>query len=147
MHHISFQDQNTCCTIQHNAHSQQWYKSHTNVSQAYLNLISTWINSNRNMLQANPITILMSQKYWKLIFVELPQYVCKSSCIFTTRILYFVRIHLVGENMEIHLVFTLQNNFKPLVSSKLAKVPYSKYLLGEDEKCVCNLQQPLKLTN
>ncbi len=98
-------------------------------------------------MQANPITISMSQKYWKLIFVELPQYVCKSSCIFTTRILYFVRIHLVGENMEIHLVFTLQNNFKPLVSSKLAKVPYSKYLLGEDEKCVCNLQQPLKLTN
>jgi hypothetical protein len=38
--------------------------------------------------------------------------------------------------MDIHLVFTLQSNKKPLVSKNLAKVPFSKCLLGEDDKYV-----------
>jgi hypothetical protein len=50
-------------------------KSHTNVSQTCANLISIWIDSNKNMMQANPITTSMSQRYWKLGFAKLPQYV------------------------------------------------------------------------
>jgi hypothetical protein len=43
--------------------------------------------------------------------------------------------------MEIHLIITLQSNFKPLVSSNLAKMVWSKCLFDEDEKyvyVVCN---------
>ncbi len=62
--------------------------------------------------------------------------ICKSSCIFTIVILYLIKIHLVGDNMEIHLILTLWSNFKPLVSRNLAKVPFSKGFLDEDEKYV-----------
>jgi hypothetical protein len=50
-------------------------KSHTNVLQACANLISAWIDSNKNMMQASLITTSMSQRHWKLGFAELPQYV------------------------------------------------------------------------
>jgi hypothetical protein len=38
--------------------------------------------------------------------------------------------------MEIHLIITLRSNFKPLVSSNLAKVACPKCLFDEDEKYV-----------
>ncbi len=109
-------------------------KSHTNVSQAYANLISTWTNSNNGMMQTSPITTSMSQRYWRLVFTI--AIICISSCIFTTRIWYSARTHWARNNMEIHLVFTLQSNFKPLVSRNLARIPCSKCLLSEDEKYV-----------
>jgi hypothetical protein len=37
-------------------------KSHTNVSWAYTNFISAWIDSNKGNMQASPITTSMSQK-------------------------------------------------------------------------------------
>jgi len=109
-------------------------KSHTNVSRAYANLINAWIDSNKGMMQASSIITSMSQIYYRLVFVVAT--ICKSSCIFTTKVLYFVKNHLVGNNMEIHLIFTLRNNFRPLVSSNLAIVPCSKIFLCEDEKYV-----------
>ncbi len=58
--------------------------------------------------------------------------ICKSSFIFTTRVLYFAKTCLIRNNMEIHLIFTLWNNFKPLVSSN----KYWNCIFGEDEKYV-----------
>jgi hypothetical protein len=109
-------------------------KSHTNVSRAYANLINTWTDSNKGMMQASSITTSMSQIYYRLVFVVAT--ICKSSCIFTTRVLYFVKNYLVGNNMEIHIIFTLWSSFRPLVSSNLARVPCSKCFLCEDEKYV-----------
>jgi hypothetical protein len=76
----------------------------------------------------------MSQKYWRLVFVV--AIIFKSSCIFTTKVLYFIKIRLAIDNMDIHLVFTLWSSFKPLAPSNLSKVPRSKCILSEDEKYV-----------
>jgi len=48
---------------------------------------------------------------------------------------------LIGDKMEIHLIITLWSNYKPLVSSNLAKMTCPKCLFDEDEKyvyVVCN---------
>ncbi len=73
-------------------------KSHTNVSWAYANLISAWINSNNGMMQTSPITTSMSQRYWRLVFTTAT--ICKSSCIFTTIVSYSARTHWARNNME-----------------------------------------------
>jgi hypothetical protein len=51
-------------------------------------------------MQISPITTSMSQKYWRLVFVA--AIICKSSCIFTTRVLYFTKTHLARNNMSLH---------------------------------------------
>ncbi len=95
-------------------------KSHTNVSRACINLKSARTNSNKGMMQANPITTTMSQRYWRLVFFV--AIICKSLCIFTTRVLYFTKTHLSRNNMEIHLTFT-QNVFHFQNIKKLFHAP------------------------
>lgn len=99
---------------------------HTNVSRACINLKSARIDSNKGMMQANPITTTMSQRYWRLVFVV--SIICKSLCIFTTRVLYFTKTHLSRNNMEIHLtltenVFHFQNIKKLFHAPKIYQRP------------------------
>jgi hypothetical protein len=60
----------------------------------------------------------------------------KSSFIFTTMCLYSSKIFLVGDNIEIHIVFTLHHNLFPFVSNNSASLHYSKCFLGEEEKYI-----------
>jgi len=60
----------------------------------------------------------------------------KSFFIFTTMCLYSSKIFLVGDNIEIHIVFTLHHNFFPFVSNNSTSLHYSKCFLGEEEKYI-----------
>jgi hypothetical protein len=106
-------------------------KSYANMSQFCANFISTWTTLNRSMMQVNLITISMSQRYWRLIFVINSFSPPK----------FYIEICLIGENMEIHLVFTLWSNFRPFLLRSVGRMSCSRCLFGEDEKCVymvCN---------
>jgi hypothetical protein len=107
-------------------------KSHTKQSCACANLMKACTASKTGMMQVKPKNTSTSQRcYW---FVFDSTIVCMSSFIFTTKNRYFVRTHLAGDSMEIHLVFTLHSIFKPLVSRNLAKAHCSRCLFSEDEK-------------
>ncbi len=54
--------------------------------------------------------------------------------IFIINGLYSSRTFLVGNNIDIHLVFKLCNNLLSFVSNNLASLHWSKYLLGEKDK-------------
>jgi len=60
----------------------------------------------------------------------------KSSFIFTTMCLYSSKIFLVGDNIEIHIVFTLHHNLFPFNSNNSASLHCSKSFLGEEEKYI-----------
>lgn len=61
---------------------------------------------------------------------------CKSLFISTTNGLYSSKNPLIGNNIEIHLVFTWCNILFPFVSNNSTSLHCSKYLLGEEEKQV-----------
>jgi hypothetical protein len=60
----------------------------------------------------------------------------KSSFIFTSMCLYSSKIFLVGNNVDIQIVFTLHHNLFPFVSNNLASLHCSKCFLGEEEKYI-----------
>jgi hypothetical protein len=58
----------------------------------------------------------------------------RSLFISTTNGLYSSKNPLIGNNIEIHSVFTWDNILFPFVSNNSTSLHYSKYLLGEEEK-------------
>jgi hypothetical protein len=58
----------------------------------------------------------------------------RSSFILTIKDMYFTTTFLVGDNIEIHLVFTLQSNLFTFVSNNYVSSHYSRCLLGEKDK-------------
>jgi hypothetical protein len=69
----------------------------------------------------------------RFIFVATTQF--KSLFMWTTRILYLENIFFIGDNIEIHLVFTLHSNFRPLVLSSLTSCHVQGVSLVKNNVC------------
>jgi hypothetical protein len=60
----------------------------------------------------------------------------KSSLIFTIMCLYSSKFLLVGNNIEIHIVFTLNHNLFLFVSNNSTSLHCSRCFLGEEDKYI-----------
>jgi hypothetical protein len=100
-------------------------KSYTYMSQVCANLMITWIASNNGSSQLNPITLSISQRYQRFIFVVVT-IIFKSSFIITTRIMSFYKNPPSKGQHGDPPSFYLQSFLKPLVLSSLVRMHFTR---------------------
>jgi hypothetical protein len=123
-------DQNTTCIILHNTINNIHKITHKCVM--CLNKLNERMNCfYMGMTHINPITTSMLQRYSRFVFVAITCF--KSLFMWITKLLYSTNIFFTGDNLEIHLVLTLCSNFKPLISSSLARLLCSRCFFGEEK--------------
>ncbi len=72
----------------------------------------------------------------------------QSLFMWTIKVLYSIKTFFNGDNMEIHFVFTLYSNFKPLIFKQLGKASMFKvFFWWRKIVYVSGLQQVLKFNN
>jgi len=94
----------------------------------YAILINACRHSNRKKKHDNLEMMSTSHREFK-IFLS-PSFLALFACILTIRGRYYKYTYFIGESMEIHQVFKLQNNLLPLVCN----ISTSKTSLGCEQK-------------
>lgn len=102
----------------------------TNLALSKLDKFMDFLQHGHDAIEA--MITSTSHKNSKIVFIA--KMAWRSLFIFTTNGLYFSRSFLLGDNIEIHLVFMLCNDLFPFIFNNLTNLHYLRYLLGEDKK-------------